>query len=133
MYNPKQRDLEECIASVLAQTYSNWELLLVDDKSPDANARKVMERAAAIDNRIRVAYRAENGGIVAASNDGLAMATGEFVALLDNDDVLEPVAYVEAERHSSWRVAFLVHVDKTPLTARFAALVVPAGHDPYMP
>ena len=55
VYNPKQRDLEECIASVLAQTYSNWELLLVDDKSPDANARKVMERAAAIDNRIRVA------------------------------------------------------------------------------
>jgi glycosyltransferase involved in cell wall biosynthesis len=95
VYNPKQRDLEECIASVLAQTYSNWELLLVDDKSPDANARKVMERAAAIDQRIRVAYRAENGGIVAASNDGLAMATGEFVALLDNDDVLEPDALAE--------------------------------------
>ena len=118
MYNPKQRDLEECIASVLAQTYSNWELLLVDDKSPDANARKVMERAAAIDNRIRVAYRAENGGIVAASNDGLAMATGEFVALLDNDDVLEPDALAEVvAKFESDPLIDYVYTDETVMTA----------------
>ena len=118
MYNPKQRDLEECIASVLAQTYSNWELLLVDDKSPDANARKVMERAAAIDDRIRVAYRAENGGIVAASNDGLAMATGEFVALLDNDDVLEPDALAEVvAKFESDPLIDYVYTDETLMTA----------------
>ncbi|NQW60196.1 glycosyltransferase [bacterium] len=118
VYNPKQRDLEECIASVLAQTYSNWELLLVDDKSPDANARKVMERAAAIDDRIRVAYRAENGGIVAASNDGLAMATGEFVALLDNDDVLEPDALAEVvAKFESDPLIDYVYTDETLMTA----------------
>ena len=118
VYNPKKRDLEECIASVLAQTYSNWELLLVDDKSPDAGARKVMERATAIDPRIRVAYRAENGGIVAASNDGLAMARGEFVALLDNDDVLEPdaLAEVAAEFARDGEIDY-VYTDETLMTA----------------
>jgi len=46
------------------------------------------------------------------------------------DDCVNPFAHVEAERHSSWRVDGLIHVDKTPLVARFTALVVPAGQTP---
>lgn len=92
VYNTNRRDLEECIASVLDQSFTDWELCLVDDMSPKWRVRKTLDRAAVLDPRIRVMHRSENGGIVAASNDGLAMAQGEFVALLDHDDVIEPDA-----------------------------------------
>jgi glycosyltransferase involved in cell wall biosynthesis len=80
------------IESVLAQTFENWELCLVDDRSPSARVRDLLDVCAAMDPRIRVEHRAENGGIVAASNTALAMAGGEFVALLDHDDRLHPDA-----------------------------------------
>jgi hypothetical protein len=92
VYNTKARDLEECIASVLSQSFGDWELCLIDDMSPDRRVRRVLDRAAGLDPRVKVMYRETNGGIVAASNDGLGIATGEFVALLDHDDVLEPDA-----------------------------------------
>ncbi|HVT00569.1 MAG TPA: glycosyltransferase [Solirubrobacterales bacterium] len=80
------------IESVLAQTYGDWELCLVDDRSPSARVRELLDECAAMDPRVRVEHRAENGGIVAASNTALAMATGEFIALLDHDDRLHPDA-----------------------------------------
>jgi GT2 family glycosyltransferase len=80
------------IESVLAQTFDDWELCLVDDCSPSPAVRELLDACAAIDPRIRVEHRDENGGIVAASNTALALATGEFVALLDHDDRLHPDA-----------------------------------------
>lgn len=80
------------VESVLSQTFADWELCLVDDHSPSARVRDHLSVLAAIDPRIRVENRAENGGIVAASNTALAMADGEFVALLDHDDRLHPDA-----------------------------------------
>ncbi|HEX5610214.1 MAG TPA: glycosyltransferase [Solirubrobacterales bacterium] len=80
------------IGSVLAQTYGDWELCLVDDCSPSPHVAELLAQAEAADPRIRVARRAENGGIVAASNDALAMARGEFLAMLDHDDELHPDA-----------------------------------------
>jgi O-antigen biosynthesis protein len=80
------------IESVLAQTFEDWELCLVDDRSPSARVRELLDACAALDPRIRVEHRAENGGIVAASNTALAMASGEFVALFDHDDRLHPDA-----------------------------------------
>jgi glycosyltransferase involved in cell wall biosynthesis len=117
VYNTKEKDLEECISSVLAQTFTDWELCLVDDKSPNRRVERVLDRAAAIDSRVRVSYRAENGGIVAASNDGLEMARGEFVALLDHDDVLEPDALelVEAELRRDPDIDY-VYTDETLMT-----------------
>jgi glycosyltransferase involved in cell wall biosynthesis len=117
VYNTKEKDLEECISSVLAQTFTDWELCLVDDKSPNRRVERVLERAAAMDARIRVLYRAENGGIVAASNDGLDMSRGEFIALLDHDDVLEPDALelVEAELRRDPDIDY-VYTDETLMT-----------------
>jgi glycosyltransferase involved in cell wall biosynthesis len=117
VYNTKERDLEECISSVLAQTFIDWELCLIDDKSPNPRVRQVLDKAAAIDPRIRVSYRIENGGIVAASNDGLGMARGEFVALLDHDDALEPDALelVEAELRRDPEIDY-VYTDETLMT-----------------
>ncbi len=95
VYNTPLRVLEECIASVLAQTYSNWQLCLVDDQSPRQETRDFLARAARQDSRIIVSYRDTNGGIVATSNDALTLATGDYIGLLDHDDVLEPDALAE--------------------------------------
>jgi GT2 family glycosyltransferase len=80
------------LESVRSQTFADWELCLVDDLSPRPEVLAMLDRAAADDPRIRVHRRAENAGIVAASNDALAMAGGEFLALLDHDDELHPDA-----------------------------------------
>jgi GT2 family glycosyltransferase len=80
------------LKSVERQSYGGWELCLVDDASPSPHVGPMLAEAAARDPRIRVTTRAENGGIVAASNEALALATGEFVALLDHDDALHPDA-----------------------------------------
>jgi GT2 family glycosyltransferase len=84
--------LRETIDSVVAQTFASWELILVDDLSPDARVREVLREYAERDSRIKVIERRTNGHIVAASNDGIAAARGPFVALLDHDDLLTPVA-----------------------------------------
>jgi O-antigen biosynthesis protein len=84
--------LWEMLESVRTQTFEDWELCLVDDRSTAPHVRRVIEEAIAEDPRIRVHWREENGGIVAASNGALEMAGGEFLALLDHDDELHPDA-----------------------------------------
>jgi GT2 family glycosyltransferase len=84
--------LRAAIDSVRRQSFADWELCLVDDFSQQPHVRQVLAEAALKDSRVRVAYREANGGIVAASNDALAMANGEFVVLLDHDDRLHPEA-----------------------------------------
>lgn len=88
VYEPPAEALAAAIRSVREQTFDDWELVLVDDRSPSASVRDALRAAAAADPRIRVVEREVNGGIVAASNDAVAAATGEFLVLLDNDDVL---------------------------------------------
>lgn len=80
--------LVAAIDSVRGQTYPSWELILVDDGSTKAGVRSVLEAYAALDGRIRAILQPENRGIAAASNAGLAAAKGEFLALLDHDDLL---------------------------------------------
>lgn len=110
VYDPPADVLRETIESVLRQTNPNWELILVDDDSPSAHVRPVLAEAAAGDSRIRVIERPHNGGIVAASNDGLAVATGDFVVLLDHDDTLVPAALemvdLYADRHPEMDYAY---------------------------
>jgi GT2 family glycosyltransferase len=80
--------LQETIDSVRRQSYTDWELCLVDDGSGNADLTDLLERNALSDRKIRFATRTESGGISAATNDALAMATGEYIALLDHDDLL---------------------------------------------
>lgn len=84
--------LAEMIDSVEAQTMRSFELLLVDDGSDDEPLARALAAASAADPRIVVITLAENSGIVAATAAGLAAARGEFVALLDHDDILAPTA-----------------------------------------
>ncbi len=84
--------LAETLRSVRGQSFRDWELCLVDDCSTEPHVGEMLAQAQRQDPRFRVARRQDNGGIVAASNDALAMATGEFVAFLDHDDELHPAA-----------------------------------------
>ncbi len=92
VYDPDVAVLRETIASVRAQTFPGWEWILVDDASPGPGVLAALHDAAAADSRLVVVERSTNGHIVAASNDGIARARGEFIALLDHDDLLEPHA-----------------------------------------
>jgi glycosyltransferase involved in cell wall biosynthesis len=84
--------LEEAVESVLAQAYENWELLLIDDGSSDTDLLRALPLLAARDRRINLKSLAKHEGISAASNQGLALAHGEWVTFLDHDDVIEPDA-----------------------------------------
>ncbi|MBT8070242.1 MAG: glycosyltransferase family 2 protein [Gammaproteobacteria bacterium] len=87
-YNTPVRWLEEAIDSVRDQLYENWELCIADDASKDPAVRQALERAAAQDERIKVTHREVNGHISAASNSALDLCNGEWVALMDHDDLL---------------------------------------------
>ncbi len=92
VYDPPLAALEACLDSLLAQEDPDWEHVLVDDCSTQQRVRELLRRRAARDPRVRVVERETNGGIVAASQDALELATGEFVAFLDHDDRLSPRA-----------------------------------------
>ena len=83
--------LPQCIDSILAQTMTDLELILVDDGSPDRSG-EICDRYAAADPRVRVIHQA-NQGVSAARNTGLDLAKGTFVTFVDSDDYLEPNMY----------------------------------------
>lgn len=83
-----ERFLPCCIDSVLAQTFTDWELILVDDGSKDSSG-SICDAYAAKDERIRVIHK-PNGGLTSARNAGLEVASGEWIMYLDGDDWVEP-------------------------------------------
>lgn len=98
VYNIEKKYLSECIDSILAQTYENFEICLVDDCSTLSETKETLKAYADKDNRIKVSFRKENGHISKTTNDALKMATGEFIALVDNDDLLTTNALYENVR-----------------------------------
>ena len=94
VYNAEEKYLKECIESVLAQEYENFEICIVDDASTSKETLNVLVEYEKND-KIRIKHRKKNGHISRATNDALEMAKGEFVALLDNDDVLAKNALYE--------------------------------------
>lgn len=81
----------KCVESVLAQTYHNMEVILVDDGSPDG-CGKICDEYAERDDRIKVIHK-PNGGVASARNAGLAAATGEWIGWVDSDDWTEPALF----------------------------------------
>ncbi|REG61250.1 GT2 family glycosyltransferase [Paraburkholderia sp. BL6669N2] len=98
-YNSDERFLSEMIQSVRDQIYPNWELCIADDASPMPHVKRLLDLAAAEDSRIKVVFREANGHISEASNSALALASGEYVALLDHDDLLPPQALFIVARY----------------------------------
>lgn len=95
VYNPPAAYLRQAIESVMAQVYPNWELCLADDASTELHVRGILQEYVEKDARIKVVFREENGHISNCSNSALGLATGDFVALFDHDDLLTPDALYE--------------------------------------
>lgn len=89
-YNSPHKFLKMNIESVIGQIYSNWELCIADDNSPDNEVRNIIKEYAQKDKRIKYIFRKENGHISQSTNSALKLAKGEFIALLDHDDILYP-------------------------------------------
>ncbi len=123
VHNTPRRWLREAIVSVEQQIYENWELLLVDDASSNQDTLDFLARAEQRDPRLRVFHLAQNSGISAASNVAIENARGEWIALLDHDDLLEPDALFRTvqllQEHPD---ADLIYSDEDKLTEEgFAA------------
>ncbi len=95
VYNTPEKFLRRAIDSVINQIYKNWELCIADDASNDENIKLILEEYKKKDKRIKVIYREKNGGISVASNTALKMVTGEFIGVLDHDDIYWPNALFE--------------------------------------
>ncbi|MGF6765501.1 glycosyltransferase involved in cell wall biosynthesis [Paraburkholderia sp. GAS33] len=125
-YNPKPEWLREAIQSVRNQLYPNWELCIADDVSTDPAIRPLLEQAAREDSRIKLVFREQNGHISATSNSALELATGEWVALLDHDDLLpEHALYCVANAIVANPSARLIYSDEDKIDASGRR------HDPY--
>ncbi|WP_256327415.1 glycosyltransferase family 2 protein [Variovorax sp. EL159] len=120
-YNPRPAWLREAIASVRAQTYAHWELCIADDASTDPQVTEILDACAREDARIRWVRRPVNGHISEASNSALALAGGEWVVLMDHDDLLTPDALLrvahELRTHADARMIYSDE-DKIDATGR---------------
>jgi O-antigen biosynthesis protein len=111
-FNPNDEFLTGAIESVIAQAYENWELILIDDGSGDSSARALLKNLGQRDARIQIGGQ-EHGGISSALNTGLARARGDWIALLDHDDLLEPDALFRAiELMQNDREADVIYSDE---------------------
>ncbi|QVK17123.1 glycosyltransferase [Mycoplasmatota bacterium] len=95
VYNVEKKWLEKCIESIRNQYYFNWELCIADDHSTYKYIKTFLNFFTKLDPRIKVIYREKNGHISRASNSALTLASGDFIALLDNDDELPPFSLYE--------------------------------------
>ena len=124
-YNPNPAWLVEVIESVRQQIYPHWELCIADDCSSDAAIRPILERYQREDSRIKVVFREQNGHISAASNSAIAIASGDWIALLDHDDLLsEQALFWVAEAINQVPDVRLIYSDEDKIDAdgqRFGA------------
>lgn len=93
VYNAPIHWLEQAINSLIEQPYNNWQLCIADDASPNTELRPFINKMCAKDARINAVFRENNGHISEASNSALAIAKGEWIALMDQDDLLHPFAF----------------------------------------
>jgi O-antigen biosynthesis protein len=118
VYNPREIDLRAAIESVLDQVYPYWELCLVDDASPSPLVIPVLQEYQARDPRIKLKEISTNGGIVAASNQALEMASGDFFATVDHDDIISIDALFEiAKQLNQHPEADMIYSDEDKVTA----------------
>ena len=95
VYNTPAEYFKEMVESVRNQSYENWELVLVDDASPEPEVRDLIKFYAETDKRIKYKFLEKGLHIAGATNEAIKLANGEFVSLFDHDDVLRPNALFE--------------------------------------
>ena len=110
MYNTKEKFFRDLIKCMIDQTYSNWELCLADGSPKEnENLKKYIEK----DSRIKYKFLNENKGIAGNSNSAIEMATGDYIALLDHDDILSDYALFEVVSYiNKWPNAEFLYSDE---------------------
>ena len=98
VYNVDIKWLEEAIQSVQNQIYPHWELCIADDASSHSDIKTILQRYSKQDSRIKVVFREKNGHISECSNSALEIVSGEWVALMDHDDLLPINALFEVTK-----------------------------------
>lgn len=118
VYNPRPEWLIEAIESMRRQIYPYWELCIADDASTDKRIRPILENYAGKDERIKVVFRKKNGNISSASNSALSLTSGEWIALLDHDDLLaEHALFFVADAINQNPDACLIYSDEDKIDA----------------
>lgn len=113
VYNTPEKFLAEMIESILAQTYSNFELCLYDTSDSEHHAvGEIIRQYCAGDSRIVYKSDSCNKGIAGNSNAAMAMASGEYTALMDHDDILLPNALFEVVKKLNEQVSDMVYTDE---------------------
>ena len=119
VFNPPEQYLRATLDSVVGQLYQNWELCLADDASSAPHVSRVIAEYAQRDRRIKLVFRPTHGGVSAACNSAIEIATGEFLALLGHVDVLSTHAlYLVAREINHHPTVDLVYSDEDKITAR---------------
>lgn len=116
-YRPDNHDFRAAIASVVAQTYQNWELILIDDGSSCKQTTATIKELTTSDSRIRAVTLKKNQGISEATNAGIRAAKGTYIAFFDHDDVLVPVALEVMIREALKSQAKLLYCDEDKIDA----------------
>lgn len=135
VYNTPVGLLQECLDSLLNQTYQDFEICVADDRSPDPAVLETLERYARRDPRIKIAARRHNGHISAASNSALALATGEWIVLVDHDDLVPDYCLFTVawyiNRHPDGQV-FFSDEDKVTLSGERVQPYFKGSYDPFL-
>jgi glycosyltransferase involved in cell wall biosynthesis/SAM-dependent methyltransferase len=119
VYNPAPQYLRKALNSVIDQLYPDWELCIADDASSDPRIREILDEYAKRDSRIKVAYRAKKGHVCAASNTAIELVSGEYIALMDHDDVLPAHAlYMVADELARHPETDLIYTDEDKINDR---------------
>ncbi len=134
LYNTPETFLEEMIRSVQEQTYSNWELCMADgsDKEHDY-VKNICKKYAHSDKRIRYQKLAENKGISENTNACISMATGDYIGLLDHDDLLHPAALYYVQEAICEKGADFVYTDENTFHETPEDAYCPAYKPDYAP
>ncbi len=118
VYNPRPEYLRKAIDSVLGQLYQDSELCIADDASTNPEVREILEAYARVDSRVTITFRQSNGHVSAATNTALDLVHGEYVALMDHDDMLPPHAlYMIAEELNRHPETDLIYTDEDKIDA----------------
>src|SRR5690606_11498108 len=99
--------LEECLKSILEQSFANFEVFLVDDDSPDPKDHVICQKFAQADPRFKYIHLEKNAGPGGARNFGIRNSTAPYIVFVDSDDILEPIAletFAEKTKASDWDV-----------------------------
>lgn len=133
VYNA-ERFINETIDSVMAQTYDNWELILVDDCSSD-NSAAIIDEYVKKDSRVKYIKNKENSGAAVSRNAGIEMAKGQYVAFVDSDDVWKPeklekqLAFMKKNNYAFTFTAYRYVLEDGTVTDKIANTVEKINYD----